>query len=247
VGGIDLNNSIFIIIIFSGIMALIGTMTGAFLGVIMNKPSKRFLGSILGFASGLMLSIVVFELIPEATEKTGIFGTLLFLILGIIIVVIIDKMSNLSSSVNSQYTKVAFMVAIGLMIHNFPEGLVMGFGFVNGDSLGLKMSLIIAMHDVPEGLAVAAPLMISGIRGRKILLYAFLTALPTAIGAWIGIYIGSISINVLGNSLAFASGVMLYVIYGEMIPESRKLWTGITSTLGILFGIIVGLIMTNVI
>jgi len=123
----------------------------------------------------------------------------------------------------------------------------MGFGFVNGDSLGLKMSLIIAIHDVPEGLAVAAPMMLSGIRGRKILFYAFLTALPTAIGAWIGIYIGSISIEILGGALAFASGVMLYVVYGEMIPQSRKLWPGTTSTLGILLGMIVGLFMTSVI
>lgn len=242
-----MNTNIVLIIIFSGVIALIGTMLGALLGVVMNKPSRKFLGSIIGFASGLMLSIVVFELIPESIEKTGFVGTLLFLILGIIIVVIIDKISHLSSNVNSEYTKVAFMVALGIMLHNFPEGLIMGFGFVNGESLGLKMSLIIAIHDIPEGLAVAAPLMLSGTKSRRILFYAFLTALPTAIGAWIGIYIGSISINVLGSALAFASGVMLYVIYGEMIPESKKLWSGTISTLGMLLGIIVGLIMTNVI
>jgi len=232
---------------FSGVIALIGTMMGAFLGVTMKKPSKRVLGNIIGFASGLMLSIVVFELIPEATSKTGFFRTLLFLVLGIIIVVIIDTISSFSSNINLKYTKVAFMVAMGIMIHNFPEGLIMGFGFVNGESLGLKMSVIIAIHDVPEGLAVAAPLMLSGIKNTKILFYAFLTALPTAIGAWIGIYVGSISTNILGNALAFASGVMLYVIYGEMIPESKRLWPGTTSTLGMLLGIITGLIMTNVI
>lgn len=242
-----MNSTIVLIIIFTGIIALIGTVLGAFLGVVMNKPSRKLLGNIIGFASGLMLSIVVFELIPEATYKTGFLRTLFFLVLGIVIVVIIDKISSLSQNVNSEYTKVAFMVAIGIMLHNFPEGLIMGFGFVNGESLGLKMSIIIAIHDVPEGLAVAAPLMLSGVKSRKILFYAFLTALPTAIGAWIGIYIGSISIVILGNALAFASGVMLYVIYGEMVPQSKKLWAGTTSTLGILLGIILGLIMTNVI
>jgi ZIP family zinc transporter len=236
-----------LIVMLSGVIALIGTMIGAFLGVTMNKPSKKVLGNIIGFASGLMLSIVVFELIPEAIIKTGFFRMLLFLIIGIITVVIIDKISNFSSNVNFRYTKVAFMVAMGIMIHNFPEGLIMGFGFVNGESMGLKMSVIIAIHDVPEGLAVAAPLMLSGINNKKILFYAFLTALPTAIGAWIGIYVGSISTNILGDALAFASGVMLYVIYGEMIPESKKLWPGTTSTLGMLLGIIVGLMMTNVI
>lgn len=241
-----MKSSVVLIIIYSGVMALIGTMLGAFFGVVIKKPSRRFLGIVIGFASGLMLSIVVFELIPEATSKTGFLGTVLFLIIGIIIVVMIDKMSNLSNNVNSQYTKVAFMVALGIMLHNFPEGLIMGFGFVDGDNLGLKMSLIIAIHDIPEGIAVAAPLMLIGTKSSKILLYAFFIALPTAIGAWIGIYIGSISTTILGSSLAFASGVMLYVIYGEMIPESKKLWSGTTNTLGILLGIIVGLIMTNV-
>ena len=242
-----MNYRIVLIIIFSGVVALIGTMLGAFLGVAMNKPSKRLLGTIIGFSSGLMLSIVVFELIPEAIIKTGFLKTLLFLILGIIVVVMINKIINLGSNVNSQYTKVAFMVAIGIMLHNFPEGLIMGFGFVNGENLGLKMSIIIAIHDVPEGLAVAAPLMLLGTNSKRILFYAFLTALPTAIGAWIGIYIGSISVNILGGALAFASGVMLYVIYGEMIPQAKKLWPGTINTLGILLGIIVGLIMTNVI
>ncbi|MCJ7691544.1 MAG: ZIP family metal transporter [Clostridiaceae bacterium] len=242
-----MKSTIVLIILFTGVIALIGTMLGAFLGVVMKKPSRKFLGNIIGFASGLMLSIVVFELIPEAIDKTGFLKTLIFLVLGIVIVVIIDRISSLSQNVNSEYTKVAFMVAIGIMLHNFPEGLIMGFGFVNGESLGLKMSVIIAIHDIPEGLAVAAPLMLSGAKSRKILFYAFLTALPTAIGAWLGIYIGSISMGILGNALAFASGVMLYVIYGEMVPQSKKLWSGTTSTLGILLGIILGLIMTNVI
>lgn len=97
-----MNSRIILIIVFSGVVALIGTMFGAFLGVAMNKPSKKFLGTIIGFASGLMLSIVVFELIPEAIVKTGFFKTLLFLVIGIIVVVIIDKISNLGSNVNSQ-------------------------------------------------------------------------------------------------------------------------------------------------
>ncbi|MGH4117991.1 ZIP family metal transporter [Clostridium sp.] len=242
-----MKSTIVLIILFTGVIALIGTMLGAFLGVVMKKPSRKFLGNIIGFASGLMLSIVVFELIPEAMDKTGFLRTLFFLVLGIVIVVIIDRISSLSQNVNSEYTKFAFMVAIGIMLHNFPEGLIMGFGFVNGESLGLKMSVIIAIHDIPEGLAVAAPLMLTGTKSRTILFYAFLTALPTAIGAWMGIYIGSISMEILGNSLAFASGVMLYVIYGEMIPRSKKLWSGTTSTLGILLGIILGLVMTNAI
>jgi zinc transporter, ZIP family len=242
-----LRNNMYLIVALGSVVSLIGTMLGASLGIIFKKPSNRLLGAIIGFAGGLMLSIVVFDLIPEAMSNWSFIGTLLFCILGILAISMIDRVINLSNGnfVQNKHVKVAFMAAIGLMLHNLPEGVIMGIGFLAGQSLGFKMSLIIAIHDIPEGIAVSAPLMASNVRVRKILLFAFLTAFPTAIGTLIGAYIGSISQNVLGACLAFASGIMMYVVCGEMFPESSKLWDGITSTIGILTGILLGLIMTK--
>lgn len=243
-----MNGRLIIIVILGSLVSLIGTMIGASLGVLVKNPSKKLLGAIISFAAGLMMAVVVFDLIPEAIEK-GTFGnTLLFCFIGILVIMFIDYLSEgaLQGVVGNKYIKVAFMVALGLMLHNLPEGIIMGCGFVAGGSLGLKMSLIIAIHDIPEGIAVSAPLMASRVKVYKILFYAFLTALPTAIGAWFGVQIGSISNYVLSVSLSLASGIMLYVVCGEMIPESSKLWDGITNTIGILLGIILGLIITNV-
>lgn len=241
--------NILLIVLLGSTVSLIGTMIGASLGVMVKKPSNRLLGAIIGFAGGLMLSIVVFDLIPEAMADWSFIGTLFFCALGIITVVIIDTKINIGESSFSQnkHLKVAFMAALGLMIHNLPEGVIMGCGFIAGQGLGFKMSLIIAIHDIPEGIAVSAPLMASNVKVSKILLYAFLTAFPTAIGTWIGAFVGSISENILGASLAFASGIMMYVVCGEMLPESNKLWDGVTSSIGILTGIMLGLIMTKMI
>lgn len=237
-----------VIVILGSTVSLIGTMMGASLGIIVKKPSKKFLGAIIGFAGGLMLSIVVFDLIPEAMNNWSFIGTLIFCILGIVTIVIIDTKIDLGGGnfKDNNHLKVAFMAALGLMLHNLPEGVIMGCGFLAGQSLGLKMSLIIAIHDIPEGIAVSAPLMASNVKVSKIMLYAFLTAFPTAIGTWIGAYVGSISPNVLGACLAFASGIMMYVVCGEMLPESSKLWDGISSSLGILTGLILGLIMVTI-
>jgi zinc transporter, ZIP family len=242
-------NNMLMIILLGSTVSLIGTMIGASMGIIVKKPSNRFLGAIIGFAGGLILSIVVFELIPEAMSNWSFIGTLIFCLLGIITIVIIDTRINLSESSfgKDKHLKVAFMAALGLMLHNLPEGVIMGCGFVAGQSLGLKMSLIVAIHDIPEGIAVSAPLMASNVKVSKILLYAFLTALPTAVGSWIGVYIGSISENILGACLAFASGIMMYVVCGEMFPESSKLWDGVTSSLGAVSGIMMGLIMVKII
>lgn len=219
------------------------------MGVTIKKPSNRLLGTTIGFAGGLMLSIVVFDLIPEAMESWSFIGTLICCLLGIITIVLIDAKLNLSNSNfgKNKHLKVAFMAALGLMLHNLPEGIIMGAGFVAGQSLGLKMSLIIAIHDIPEGIAVSAPLMASNVKVSKILLYAFLTAFPTAIGSWIGAFIGSVSHNILGACLAFASGIMMYVVCGEMLPESSKLWDGVTSSIGAVAGIMVGLVMVKLI
>ena len=237
------------IVLLGSTVSLIGTMIGASLGIIVKKPSNRFLGATIGFAGGLMLSIVVFDLIPEAMTNWSFIGTLIFCLLGILTIVLIDTKLNLSNSSlgKNKHLKVAFMAALGLMLHNLPEGVIMGCGFVAGQSLGLKMSLIIAIHDIPEGIAVSAPLMASNVKVSKILLYAFLTAFPTAVGSWIGAYVGSVSPNILGACLAFASGIMMYVVCGEMFPESSKLWEGVTSSIGVVSGIMLGLIMVKII
>lgn len=233
--------------LFSALVSLVGTLLGAALGVFIKNPSAKLMGTILGVATGIMVSIVFLELIPEALNYNGFIDTLLFVSFGIIIILLTDMLSKETSLHKDAHMKVAFLMALGIMLHNFPEGLIMGFGFLKEADLGIKMSILISIHDMPEGLAMATPLIISGVKPSKILFYAFLVALPTTIGAWLGIILGTISQAILGKCLAFASGVMLYVIFGQMLPESNELTDNFTTTLSILGGIVLGFIMLNVI
>lgn len=235
------------IIILAMSISLIGTMIGASIGVIVRNPSKKLLGTIMGFAGGLMLAVVVFELIPEAINKTNILFTVIFYSIGIGIVMLIEKITAKKSMKTSNYMKVAIITSLGLMLHNLPEGIIMGCGFLVEQNLGVQMSVIIALHDIPEGIAVTAPLMASNVKAYKIIIYAFLTALPTALGAALGVMAGKISDFYLGLSLALASGIMMYVVFGELIPESNKLWSGILNTLSVIIGLTLGFIMINLI
>ena len=200
----------------------------------------------MGLAGGLMLAVVVFELIPEAVDKINIPRTIAFYSLGIAIIMLIEFIFSKKQGEKS-YKQIAFITALGLMLHNLPEGIIMGFGFLVEESLGIEMSIIIAIHDIPEGIAVTAPLMASKVKPSKIMLYAFLTALPTALGAAIGISLGGVSESTLGAYLALASGIMMYVIFGELIPESNKLSSGIMTTLSVITGLTLGYIMLNLI
>ncbi|WP_426348892.1 ZIP family metal transporter [Alloiococcus sp. CFN-8] len=238
-------NYIYIVLLSMGI-SLLGTMVGASLGMVIRKPDKRFLSVIMGLAGGLMLSVIVFELIPEGVEKIGMISTVLFYALGIVIVLFIEIFISKDKNQDS-YSQMAFVTALGLMLHNLPEGIIMGSGFLLDKTLGIGMSLIIAIHDVPEGLAVTAPLMAKGVRISKIMFYAFVTALPTALGAAIGVSLGNVSDYYLGACLSLASGIMMYVVFAELIPESNKLWSGFITGLSAIIGLTLGFVMINLI
>jgi ZIP family zinc transporter len=137
------------------------------------------------------------------------------------------------------------LLAIGLAMHNFPEGLAIGSGFTAGNRLGFGLSLVIGLHDIPEGMAVAAPMSMSGVKKLKVFLFAVATAIPTGIGAFVGALLGEISKDFITLCLGFAGGTMLYIVCGELIPKSKSLFENVISTFGILAGIIIGIIITS--
>ena len=115
-----------------------GTTLGGIIGVLIKKQSNKFLGFILSFASGLMMSIICFDLIPEALEISDISKVIMGIILGILIMIFCDllvqkrfniKNNSEKNRINNNLLKVGMVVSIGLAIHNFPEGLAIGAGF----------------------------------------------------------------------------------------------------------------------
>lgn len=247
-----MSNTIFFIGLFSAIVSLIGTMVGALIGVSIKNPTDKLLGTLLAVSTGIIISIIFLELIPESIEKIGFIKSLIIIIAGILIIYLIDcliKKANESSDLHPSkinHTKVAILMGLGIMMHNFPEGIIMGFGFIRGSGLGVKMSILISIHDIPEGIAMTSPLIAAGKKKFKILWYSFLVAFPTVIGAWIGMIINNISAMFLGISIALASGIMLYVAFGQMLPESNELNNSYTNAMWLILGVIFGFIMINV-
>lgn len=237
---------IIIITLFATLVCGVGTSFGGILATSFRKSSNKIMSLIMGMAAGLMLSVVTFDLIPEAIEIGGFSRGIFGIAIGALFVIIIDILipEDYISNRFGRESKMAFMLAIGLAAHNFPEGLAIGSGFIGGMDLGLKLSIVIALHDIPEGAAVASPLMQGRMKRWKILLFTALTALPTAVGAFIGATVSNISQNFIAICLAFAGGTMLYIVCGEMIPSSRSLFKGALSTIAILVGIILGMMIT---
>lgn len=226
----------------------IGTLVGGLIGTSLNNISNKFLSFILSFSSGLMLSIICFDLIPEAANLSNISTILLGIILGAFIMIVCDitvnnKLNKKKLNSNS-LLKTGILVSIGLALHNIPEGLAIGTGFESSAKLGLSLAIAIAIHDVPEGLSMAAPLKSGGLKSSKVIFYVLLSGLATGIGSLFGAIIGRISPFIISVSLSFAAGAMLYIVSGELTPEYTKLYNSKTITLGNIFGFLIGFIAT---
>lgn len=226
----------------------IGTTIGGLIGITTKKSTNKFLSFVLSFASGLMLAVVCFSLIPEALNILDISMVTIGLIIGIVCMIICEswvnkklKLNFKDSNENIKILKTGIIVSIGLAIHNIPEGIAIGSGFAESSTLGLSLAIAICMHDIPEGLSMAVPMKKGGMKPWKIMLYVCISGIATGIGALIGTLIGNISEQVISMCLAFAAGAMLYIVSGELIPEYNNLYQGRLSGIGNMAGFIIGL------
>lgn len=242
---------LFIITSIGFLTGMLGTGIGGFSIFLFPRPSRRFFSTILGITGGLMLSIVCFDLLPQAfllgSLKIGIFG----IISGVIAITLIDEISTSRDKSHKNkkenFIKTGMLIGIGIAAHNFPEGLAIGSGFIATTRLGIGLAFIIAIHNIPEGIAMATPMAIGGMGKFRIILYTILAGIPMGLGAFIGAFLGGVSQIFIGWCLAFAGGAMLFIICQEIIPKSQEMWRGRISGFGIILGLIGGIILSSLI
>ena len=117
--------------------------------------------------------------------------------------------------------KTGIIVSIGLAIHNFPEGLAIGSGFEASIKLGLGLAIAICLHDIPEGISMAVPMKNGGMKKLQVLYYVILSGITTGIGAFFGAIIGTISEQIIAICLSFAAGAMLYIVSRRINTRSK--------------------------
>ncbi len=139
------------------------------------------------------------------------------------------------------------IMACAIALHNLPEGMVIGVSYTGAENVfdraGLVMAIVIGLHNIPEGMAVSVPLISGGMKRVRAVLVTALSGAPTIIGAIIGYALGGLGPAALCLALSFAAGAMMYVVFGELIPEAFLMWRSKAPAFAILVGIIVGLIV----
>ncbi len=139
------------------------------------------------------------------------------------------------------------VMACAIALHNVPEGMTIGASYAVGDgtmgSAALLLAVLIGMHNIPEGMAVSVPLIGGGMGKIKAVLITAASGIPTILGALFGYWLGEIGAVGLALSLGFASGAMLYVVFGEILPQSILMYHSKLPAFSAIAGILVGILV----
>ena len=232
------------------------TIFGALLGFAFKNIPHKWNDGILGFAAGIMLAAAVIGLIlpsAESVGRTGIWITAIGILCGAFFLNFADRMTphlhhltgvGEEAHKNNRSINKVMLFVLAILIHNFPEGLAAGVGVGAGDSgNAVLIAAGIALQNIPEGMVIIAPMLLSGISKKRTFAIASLTGAVEVAGTFIGFFAASISAAILPFALAFAGGTMLYVISDEMIPETHSHGYERMATYSLMIGFIVMVVM----
>ncbi|MEO0198369.1 MAG: ZIP family metal transporter [candidate division WOR-3 bacterium] len=226
--------------LFAGLL----TSTGGIFLFLKRKNIEKLNSVFLGLSAGIMFAASIFSLLVPALGKGKVPFVLMSFFLGALFIDILDDIlphEHLLRGLEgpSSKIKMVWLILISMVIHNLPEGMAVGIGFANGISPeAISLSLAIGFQNIPEGAAVALPLVSLGYTPLKAIFIAFLTGMIEPVGGFLGALMGSVFVNILPYLMSFASGAMIYVVSDEMIPESHKLGEEKVGTFAFIIGFI---------
>lgn len=250
-------------VLLTFLAGILGTLLGGLLGLKIDPHSSKSLSCLLAFSAGMMISMICFDLMPEALEASGMLTTLIGCAAGVLLLLKFDGVfhhhdehpdelddlhhhHHAMESVNQKkLTELGLMMIGSVALHNFPEGLAVGSSALFDLKTGVMMAALLALHNLPEGMGMIVPLRSGGIRRSKALLMVAMSGLPTLIGGIVGALIGSISPVIIGFTLALAAGCMLYVTYYEILPQVTLMDSGRKPLIFQLSGFLLGFLLIS--
>ena len=133
------------------------------------------------------------------------------------------------------------LTAIGIAIHNFPEGIAVLMISLESISLGIPIALAIAVHNVPEGISVSVPIYYATGDKRKAFKYSFFSGVAEPLGAAVGflVLMPFLTELVLNVVLAGVAGIMVFISFDELLPISKDYGNEHLSSMGLFSGMFI--------
>ena len=235
-------------------LAGLSTGIGSTIAFFIRTPKYSYLAVALGFSAGVMVYISFTELLGTAIEDVGFARANIAFFAGIGFIALIDifvpheyeeeRVASTPKSIGaerqqeilglppqlaapskSSLMRSGVLIALGIAIHNFPEGLVTFCSAATGDvAFGIIIAIAIAIHNIPEGVAVSVPIFYATGNRRKAFTYSFLSGVAEPVGALIGygILFSFLTPALLSSMLAFVAGIMVFISLDEILPLAHR-------------------------
>ena len=225
-----MTDTILIAFLFS-LAAGLSTGLGSLVAFFIKDFKHRYLSLLMGFSAGVLIQISFMELLFSAVTETGFLNANIAFFLGIATIAAIEflipheyeeeKLTEKEKK-NKRLMKTGMLVSAGIVIHNFPEGIITLFGTLKDPHLGLVLLIAIALHNIPEGISVSIPIYYATKNRKKAFIWSLLSGLSEPIGALVGFFVlfPFITPFVLNLALAFVAGIMVFISFDELLPLS---------------------------
>lgn len=207
--------------LYWSIIAGLGTLLGVLMVFCKRHWTEKSLAFFLGLASGVMVAVVVFDMLPSAFLYSGYYGCLLGLAIGALIMMVSDWVIFSRASGGESLLGLGYLIMLGIALHDLPEGMAIGLG----DALKSRTAAVIAtgigIHNIPEGMAIAVPLLMAGVKKPVILLQILGVCLITPLGTIIGSILSALVPSLLPLLLGIAAGIMSYLVFFQLWPQAK--------------------------
>jgi zinc transporter, ZIP family len=245
-------------------LAGLSTGIGSAIAFFIRRPKYSYLSFLLGLSAGVMVYVSFTELLGTAIAEVGFLKANIAFFIGIAVFALIDILiphsyeeesvedkllgndrddtsdTGLSSAASrASLKRSGIFIAIGIAIHNLPEGLITFASAATGDvSLGIVIAVAIAVHNIPEGIAVSVPIFYSTGNRRQAFMYSFLSGVAEPVGALIGyaLLLPFLTPEILSLTLAFVAGIMIYISFDEILPMAHRYGRAHLVILGVIVG-----------
>jgi len=213
--------------VFSGftysVAAGICTFLGAVLVFLRPRIQRKELSFFLGLAAGVMVAVVVFDLIPSVLVSGGRGGFIFGALAGGALIALISIINNSRGNGNGQrMVRIGYLIMLGIALHDLPEGMAISLGYEVSTRTAAAIALGIGIHNIPEGMAIAAPLLMGGRGKMKVGLEILAVGVVTPLGFLLGKLAVSVLPHYFGFFMGLASGVMVYLVFRQLWPEAKR-------------------------
>ncbi len=228
--------------LFFSTLAGLATGLGGLMAI-SRRPSERQLGFTMGFTAGVMLALAFVGLLDQAWEDAG-FGTATIAFgAGALVMLVIDIfLPHIRFAVqepgvlDQRLFTTGMLIAVGISLHNIPEGAAVGAGYIDTPELGIMVAAGMALHNVPEGVATALPIYASGASRLAAFRLSLFSGLVEPAGALAAALLLTNFQGLVPAALAFAAGVMTFITLDELVPAARREGHEHYTALGIIIG-----------